>query len=187
MNPIEFGWNSEQACWNAGYDLLVFLRALRYSGRPIGNLQDEPAEAAIAQYCQRLRRSDRSLKLPRIQRDLHVPDYGIVLLMYCAASFWSIAPFFGRAHEAVVLAVGFCPTRLIRVHRAIDSRTGFCRLMVRKAISLEISREFYDRLGGSISEQEVSLFKHRLASLPIAVTKPDADPAVTDDLDLLGF
>ena len=157
---MDAGWNLDGDCWNAGHQLLVRLMDLRTA-------QSAAADDAIRDYCLTLRRSDSSLALRRIQSDFHVPDYGIVLLIYGAASQWGVPPINFRVHEAVYLAVGFHPRCLIRAHSIIRNQVGFGRLLLRHGQYLGISREFHQRLGGSaFSDEDAARLKRRIAALP---------------------
>jgi len=144
--------------------------------------EPQVAEKEILEYCQRLRRSDPCLTLPKIQREYHVPDYGIVLIVFAAASFWGFPPISGKRHEATILAVGFDPLRLIRIHRGFSHPTGFYLLLQKYGPYLGVSMKFYDIFRASISVEEVCRLRQSLATLPTAATEPNAGPAANDDL-----
>ena len=160
-------YETDQQAWNAGYELLMRLRILRSPERLMHTSQQ--AEAAIRTFAQSIRQSEPSLLLPRIQRQFHVPDEGMVMLVYAMAAYWGVGvPAIScRIHEAAVWAVGFQPSRLRRLFRAIRAKRGYCELLHRDDQYIRISLEFDKALGTSpISNEDISAFKTLIDSLP---------------------
>jgi hypothetical protein len=159
-------FGTDREAFEAGYQLLFALRSARF-GANFDSPRPEEADALVRNYCQRLRRSS-SLALARIQRTYHVPDYGMILILFGSTAHFGLPLYDYSSDSAAFLATGFCPLRMLQIRNGLAGMHGFFRLLtVTTDGRLRISREMSNVLGGrKISENEVKVFRRKIATLP---------------------
>ena len=105
-------FETESDLWEAALNCLLDLRKFR--GQCFYRPDHEAADSLIKTFCLKLRECPRWLSLPRIQRDCHLHDAGVIVICQVLATHWQMPRMPTTLQQIGVLAYGFQPPALER-------------------------------------------------------------------------
>lgn len=159
-DPQPFETDTE--AWLNGHRLLLQLQELRQN--PVPGAADD-AERAIRRFCRCLRRSPHCA-LARVQRQFHLPDEAIIVVLYALA--WRAGlGFSGSIDEVALVAIGFSPPALKEPYCTIRDQRGWGRLICMCDRKIAPSRILLDALRPAAwSDDEARRCHEQIAALP---------------------
>ena len=163
-------WETDQEVWQCGQTLLLTLRGLRGVSLFAGNANHPRAEAEIAAFCRRLRRSPR-LALPRLQRDFHLTNDGVICVLAVFMAYLLIHVTVNcNLCEVGMLACGISPCRLQRLMKSLERNEGLGLLVAHDCYWClsETSLLRGKIFGQKISDMDVRAAKNQIERLPTA-------------------
>jgi len=169
--PIEDEpWETDHEVWESGQALLLTLRGLRGFSLFAGPVDHPRAEAEIAAFCRRLRKSPH-LALPRLQRDFHLTNDGVICVLAVFMAYLLIHVTVNcNICEVGMLACGISPCRLQRLMKSLERNDGL-GLLVAHDSNWCLSETALLRgkiFGQKISDMDVRAAKNQIEKLPTA-------------------
>ena len=174
-------FEDEGSMWHCGYELVLELRRLRGLSRELLP-QPEEAERALNQFCHRLRRSDRKMSLPRLQREARLCNGHVAALVSVMATCW-VGRIPSTVNQVAITAFGFSPIRLHAFVHTVHAKKGFGELVDVISGSLAPSAKLIALLSASLSVEDVMTFREELKRQSSADRKTIPDNNGLPDLE----